>query len=223
MLIHKELEDLYPKLKYVCLSMTGNSWDAEDLAHDSMLKAIKFCQKDPSGKREASLPLLTTIARNHWIDQLRKRSREAIGQTMEEPSREKTLEQLLSGLDTLMERLTPKQLLVFVLKEIFEYRLSDIAISLQLNETAVKSLLYRARRKLNENEPAEIPAASQEWDLVDADWFQRQLLVAIRLEQPELLRKLALSLRTANQANQSPVRLSSHIGSNSPSLHLRAA
>lgn len=30
MLIHKEMEDVYPKLKHFCLSVTGNPWDAED-------------------------------------------------------------------------------------------------------------------------------------------------------------------------------------------------
>lgn len=73
MLIHKEMEDVYPKLKHFCLSVLSNPWDAEDLAHDSMLKALRFCQKDPSGKRTPSFPLLATIARNHWIDQLRKK------------------------------------------------------------------------------------------------------------------------------------------------------
>jgi RNA polymerase sigma-70 factor (ECF subfamily) len=198
MLIQKEMEDLYPKLKYFCMNMTGNSWDAEDLAHDSMLKALVFCQKESSGKRRPSFPLLATIARNHWIDQLRKQSRETLGETADEPAHEKPLEQLLSGLDTLMERLTPKQLLAFVLKDIFEYRLSDIADSLELNETAVKSLLHRARRKLNMNETPDIPASSSEWEQVDADWFQRQLLVAIRMEQPELLKRLAVSLRSKN-------------------------
>lgn len=226
MLIHKEMEEMYPKLKYFCLNMTGNSWDAEDLAHDSMVKALKFCQKDPSGKRQASFPLLTTIARNHWVDQLRKRSRESIGQTVEAPSTEKSLEQVMSGLDTLMERLTPKQLLVFVLKEIFEYRLSDIAKLIDMNETAVKSLLHRARRTLdekrNQKEPEEPPAASQEWHQVDADWFQRQLLMAIRMEQPELLQRLAVSLRTAVQAPKPPARLSRRSSSPS-SLLLRAA
>ncbi len=226
MLIHKEMEEMYPKLKGFCLNVTGNSWDAEDLAHDSMLKAMKFCQKDPSGKRKASFPLLVTIARNHWIDQLRKKSRETIGQTAEEPSQEKSTEQVLSGLDALMERMTPKQLLVFVLKDIFEYRLSDISQMLDMNATAVKSLLHRARRKLDEKrdlkEPEDIPAASQEWEPVDADWFQRQLLVAIRMEQPELLQRLALSLRTASQGPQAPARLSRSSGSPSVLL-LRAA
>ncbi|WP_136603634.1 sigma-70 family RNA polymerase sigma factor [Paenibacillus dokdonensis] len=223
MLIHKEMEEMYPKLKYFCLRVTGNSWDAEDLAHDSLLKAERFYQKNPTGKRQASFPLLATIARNHWIDQLRKKSRETAGQPIETQSREKPLELLMSGLETLMERLTPKQLLVFVLKDIFEYRLSDIADSLEMNETAVKSLLHRARRKLNEDETPEIPASGQEWDQVDADWFQRQLLVAIRMEQPELLKRLALSLRIANQTKPSPTQLGYRSGSASSSLRLRAA
>ncbi|MWV44618.1 sigma-70 family RNA polymerase sigma factor [Paenibacillus sp. HJL G12] len=226
MLIHKEIEEMYPKLKYFCLNVTGNPWDAEDLAHDSMLKAMKFCQKDSSGKRQASFPLLATIARNHWIDQLRKKSRETLGQIIEVPSQEKSIEQVMSGLDTLMERLTPKQLLVFVLRDIFEYRLSDIAKLLEMNETAAKSLLHRARRKLDEKrdeiESEEVPAASQEWLQVDADWFQRQLLTAIRMEQPELLTRLAVSLQAASGTPKAPARLSRRCGSPS-SLLLRTA
>ncbi|WP_339322334.1 RNA polymerase sigma factor [Paenibacillus sp. FSL W8-0194] len=222
MLIHKEMEDVYPKLKHFCLSVTGNPWDAEDLAHDSMLKALRFCQKDPSGKRTPSFPLLATIARNHWIDQLRKKGRETTGQSVDEPSSDKPLELLLSGLETLMERLTPKQLLAFVLKDVFEYKLSDIADALETSETAVKSLLHRARHNVNGEEFPEPPASAQEWEPVDADWFQRQLLVAIRMEQPELLQRLAVQLRKVKQAE--PAQRHAHpSGSGSISLRLRAA
>ncbi|GIO32048.1 MULTISPECIES: RNA polymerase sigma factor [Paenibacillus] len=221
MLIHKEMEEVYPKLKYFCLSMTGNSWDAEDLAHDSMLKALRFCQKDPSAKRVPNFPLLATIARNHWIDQLRKKGRETAGPSEEEPSSEKPPELLMSGLETLMERLTPKQLLAFVLKDVFEYKLSDIADSLETSETAVKSLLHRARHNLNGEELAEAPASAQEWENIDADWFQRQLLVSIRMEQPELLQRLAVQLRKTAQA---PAQRRTHSSGNlSMSLQLRAA
>jgi RNA polymerase sigma-70 factor (ECF subfamily) len=222
MLIHKEMEDVYPKLKHFCLSVTGNPWDAEDLAHDSMLKALRFCQKDPSGKRTPSFPLLATIARNHWIDQLRKKGRETTGQSVDEPSSDKPLELLLSGLETLMERLTPKQLLAFVLKDVFEYKLSDIADALETSETAVKSLLHRARHNVNGEELPEPPASAQEWEPVDADWFQRQLLLAIRMEQPELLKRLAVQLRKVKQAE--PAQRRAHPSGSGPiSLRLRAA
>ena len=47
-----------------------------------------------------------------------------------------------------MDKLTPKQLISFVLKEAFQYKISEVASLLNLTETAVKALLNRSRSTL---------------------------------------------------------------------------
>ncbi|OZB95906.1 sigma-70 family RNA polymerase sigma factor [Paenibacillus sp. XY044] len=200
---HREdISELYPSLKKYCLSVTRNHWDAEDLAHDTIDKTLRFCLKDPSEQRQPSLPLMMTIARNHWIDLIRKRSRESAEPMVESQSQDHPIDMLLSGLDTLMEKLTPKQLLVFVLKDVFESRVSDIASMLELNETTVKSLLHRARRNLS-GDIGEAAAPDPYWKDVEQEAFRHTLLTAIRQEKPEMLQRLMKALQPAME--QAPV------------------
>lgn len=230
MLIHEQVQTgylreditaLYPKLKKYCLSVTRNPWDAEDLAHDTIDKTLRFCLKNHSQQRQASLPLMMTIARNHWIDQIRKKSRESSEPMVEPASPDHPLDMLMSGLDTLMEHLTPKQLLVFVMKDIFTYRLSEISEMLDMNEMTVKSLLHRARRNISDSS-AEVPVLEQYWKDIDTDWFQRYLLQSIRMEKPELLKELIDTLQQVQ--TQVPVSTSTHSRMSSvPSMSLRFA
>lgn len=192
----EDISELYPSLKKFCLSVTRNRWDAEDLAHDTIDKTLRFCLKDPSSPRQPSLPLMMTIARNHWIDLVRKRSRESAEPMVEPQSTDHPIDTLLSGLDTLMEKLTPKQLLVFVLKDVFESRVSDIASMLELNETTVKSLLHRARRNLS-GDTGEAISPDPHWKDVEQEEFRHILLTAIRQEKPELLQRLMEALQPA--------------------------
>ncbi|MGR3208515.1 RNA polymerase sigma factor [Bacillus glycinifermentans] len=132
-------------MKY-CMMITGDKWDAEDLAQDTILKLIEINQAD------ASPAYQKTVAKHKWIDRIRKRKRECFlsgadqagGQT-EEIRAADECEHLLKHLAA---ELTPKQLTIFLLKDVFFYQLHEIAETLGKPESSVKSLLFRSRQRV---------------------------------------------------------------------------
>jgi RNA polymerase sigma factor (sigma-70 family) len=194
MLIHKETEikfklnetceELYLILHKYCLSITNNHWDADDLTHATIAKTLSFyaAKQEPN----ITIALLCTIARNHWVDELRKNNKLHVGQTVECSYADPQSDQLQEVLDQLMERLTPKQLIAYIMKESFLYPLSEIANKLQIKETAVKALLYRARQK-SQNYSGDF---NHHWLNIRQDRFKSRLLQAIKCENPTILEEL---------------------------------
>ncbi|WP_253923769.1 sigma factor-like helix-turn-helix DNA-binding protein [Halobacillus sp. A5] len=138
-------DETWEKLSRYCLFLTKDRWDGEDIAQEAILKAVnKYGIKN--GMRPA---LLKKIAYHLWIDQVRKKEKESIGlRTSIEQEAEGHQEIGGDAIEQLITRLTPKQLISFVLKEAFQYKNSEIAAYLDMSETAVKGLLNRARTRL---------------------------------------------------------------------------
>lgn len=192
------IEELYTILQKYCLSITHNRWDADDVTQETIAKSLSFYT--PNCEHNVPMPLMRTIARNYWIDEMRKKSKLHLGiLDLDECGYEdKKSEDLLEGLDYLMGRLTPKQLLAFVMKESFLYSLSEIAIKLQIKETAVKALLYRARQK-SQDYSGDL---SHHWDNINQDLFKDRLVHAVRDENTSLLEELIIVVsKTTSQKN----------------------
>ncbi|MEH7332547.1 sigma factor-like helix-turn-helix DNA-binding protein [Neobacillus drentensis] len=132
----------YPKLQRYCRFLAQNKWDGEDIAQETYLKALKYQQK-------MSTALLNKIAYHHWIDLLRKRKHETIESEIERVS---TTNQLDETVDMLIEQFTPKQAIIFLLKEAFQYQIREIADILETTEMAVKSNLHRAKKRLEKED-----------------------------------------------------------------------
>ncbi|WP_438349187.1 sigma-70 family RNA polymerase sigma factor [Paenibacillus sp. FA6] len=200
-----QCEDLYTILQKHCLSITNNRWDADDLTQETLAKTLSFYAS--KCEPNITMPLLRTIARNSWIDELRKKSKLQLGPIDECGHEDQSSEDLQEGLEQLMERLTPKQLLAFVMKEGFMYSLSEIANRLQIKETAVKALLYRARQK-SQDHPGDF---SHHWLNISRDWFKNRLLQAVKYESPTVLEELIIAIseptiqKRVNKESRSPV------------------
>ncbi|MGD6846763.1 sigma-70 family RNA polymerase sigma factor [Rossellomorea aquimaris] len=137
------MEELVPKLYRYCYFLTKSKWDGEDLAQESICKALSHY---PAQKWRSSL--LNKIAYHLWVDKVRKQSKESIGE-IPEVKAEETKEGISSEtIEKLSRKMTPKQLVTFVLKEAFQYKISEVAEVLGMTETAVKALLNRSREKL---------------------------------------------------------------------------
>jgi RNA polymerase sigma factor (sigma-70 family) len=142
--------DLYPKLQKYCYFLSQSKWDGDDLAQETVLKAITYYPKD-----KITSALLTKIAHNQWMDTLRKRKREDLrnNQMCEEsyfPTRDS-----MDSVDLLMDCFTPKQAIIFILKEAFQYQSSEIAEIVNTTEFAVKSSLNRARKRIEKQKERE--------------------------------------------------------------------
>ncbi len=180
-----EIDDLYLKLKRYCHFLSRNKWDGEDLAQETIFKAM-----ERYGDRiELNGPLLKKMAHNLWIDHLRKRNREVLGLMPEENERD--MDDFDDLIEKLISALTPKQSVIYTLKEAFRYQISEIAGIFGMTETAVKAILNRARKKLSkialeENEDSvQVTGYAPEEDVHGE--LTSTLIQAIRSEDPSVL------------------------------------
>jgi RNA polymerase sigma factor (sigma-70 family) len=143
------VEDLYPALQRYCYFISKNKWDGDDLAQEVFMKAI---QVYPISDLKPAL--LSKIAYHQWIDTLRKRAREQVGvSTNKEIEQDKTNIYSIDTVDHLIQKLTPKQAVTFLLKEGFKYQANEVARLLGMTETAVKATIHRAKRRFEKDEP----------------------------------------------------------------------
>ncbi|RHW43103.1 sigma-70 family RNA polymerase sigma factor [Neobacillus notoginsengisoli] len=161
----------FDSLRKYCRFLTKNDWESEDLFQSAVLKGLQNY-----APADISPALLKKIAYHQWIDMARKAKREIVGfpeETVQLDS--SSVEGRLDAVKLLLERTTPKQAVIFLLKEGFNYQAKEIAELLTMTETSVKSLLHRAKGRL-ENE--------RRLHSVDAEWQEeeRQLLSELMVE-----------------------------------------
>ncbi|RDU35327.1 RNA polymerase subunit sigma [Neobacillus piezotolerans] len=139
----EQLKGLCDSLQKYCRFLARNKWEADDLFQTAVMKGIEHYP--PS---RLSAPLLKKIAYHHWIDLARKGRNEIVGVPAETPEKEHEPNKRLDAVNLLLEKLTPKQAVMFLLKEGFRYQASEIAELLDTTEMAVKAILHRAKNRL---------------------------------------------------------------------------
>jgi RNA polymerase sigma-70 factor (ECF subfamily) len=152
---------------FLALDLTGNHHDAEDLSQDVFLKAFTSVKGFRGDSRISSW--LHRITVNTYIDERRKSSFKLMklqqyfsgGPSKEENEKEQefpspgpdpqaTFEQkrIQTDIQKALKTLSPQQKAVFVLRHYQELSLKEISEALAISEGTVKSLLFRAVRKL---------------------------------------------------------------------------
>lgn len=146
-----EIKRLQGVLGRYCLTLTKSRWDAEDLAQETWLKAFDSSQPLEHSNPEA---YLLRVARNAWIDRIRKQSSsarmmKAVQESLESQS---MLDNSQIGTELVMQAimiyLSPLQRAVFLLRDVCGYSAAETAMRLGLTVGAVKAALHRARTAL---------------------------------------------------------------------------
>ena len=150
------LAPLRPALYGYCRRLTGNIWDAEDLAQDALLRAFGQWGVTMPRIRDPRAYLLRT-ATNVWIDRLRQREREvratAASLELQPPDWDPaTASEVRDAGARLLQRLSPQESAAVILKEVFDMSLEEIAELLATTTGAVKAALHRGRGRLQEAE-----------------------------------------------------------------------
>jgi RNA polymerase sigma-70 factor (ECF subfamily) len=148
---------LRPQLHAYCRRLTGNLWDAEDLAQDALLRAFGTLG---SIHHEVAHPraYLLRVASNLWIDVSRRRAHDAAAMPTGAPEPAASAPPTGFARDAgvrLLQRLAPQERAAIVLKEVFDASLEEIAFVLATTTGAVKSALHRGRERLREREDEE--------------------------------------------------------------------
>ncbi|WP_052339182.1 RNA polymerase sigma factor [Gorillibacterium massiliense] len=148
-----DLERTRSKLYRYCLTLTGASWEAEDLVQITCLRGMPVLTgMVPHPNPEA---YLLRIARNLWVDESRRRLRErqltvnmaAADRADDSEGGDEVLNGILAeeALQALFDLLSPQQRGAFLLREICGYTGAEAAQLLNATEGSVKAALRRAR------------------------------------------------------------------------------
>ncbi|GAA0242263.1 sigma-70 family RNA polymerase sigma factor [Saccharothrix mutabilis subsp. mutabilis] len=146
------------RLASLAYRLLGSAADAEDVVQDAFLR----WQAADRERIEVPEAWLTKVVTNLALDRLRSaraRHERAVGAWMPEPLLDgdpmlgpaDTVEQRESvtlAVLTLMERLSPVERAVYVLREAFSYPHAEIAEILDISESASQQHAHRARRHL---------------------------------------------------------------------------
>ena len=150
------LAPLRPDLHRVCCRLTGNVWDGEDLAQDTLLRVFGLL-----GKIDADLEnpraYLARTATHLWIDRLRRRARERsileeqraeVGGAAPGPAPDQPAA-VHDAAELLLQRLAPRERAALVLKDVLDLSLEETASMLKVSVGAVKAALHRGRGRLD--------------------------------------------------------------------------
>ncbi len=153
-----QLVELYQTPVYrLCYRMLGgNIHDAEDAAQETFMRAYKSLHRYDAKRSFATW--LLSIAAHHCIDLLRRRRMKLVsletftGQILPDSNPGPEVQAFQSErqreVQALLEHLSPTDRAAVVLFYWYDYSYEEIAATLALTVSAVKSRLHRARRQL---------------------------------------------------------------------------
>jgi RNA polymerase sigma-70 factor (ECF subfamily) len=143
------VEAVRPALHAYGLRLSGNVFDAEDLVQEALLRGFAIIGRGdlhgPGSPVVDAKAYLFRVATNLWLDQQRRRVREA--RALAEPvaaAGEVGPDDLREAAERLMIA-QPQARAAVILKDVFEFSLEEIADQLRTTVGAVKSALSRGR------------------------------------------------------------------------------
>lgn len=149
----------------LCYRMLGDSQEAEDAAQETFWRAYQALHRYDQQRPFATW--LLSIAAHYCIDQQRKRRfptlaldllpEETIPDTTPNPEKAFLELEHQEQIQRLLARLSPPDRAAIILRYWYQFSEEEIAQSLSLSISAVKSRLFRARRELAQ--AYEAPAA----------------------------------------------------------------
>jgi RNA polymerase sigma-70 factor (ECF subfamily) len=167
---HQTYQGLRPYLFTVAYRMTGSASDAEDLVQDAWIRYLNAGSPAVDSLRAWMTTVISRLALD-YLKSARVQREQYIGTWMPEPvltseiipGPAETIEQreaVSLALLTLLEKLSPEQRVVYVLREGFELAYDEIAVHLGKSAAACRQVFRRAQLRLtDERRPAIAPPA----------------------------------------------------------------
>ncbi len=158
------LDQMRPRAFAIAYRMLGSVSDAEDIVQEGLIRLHRILE---SGEEiEVPEAYLTTIVTRLGIDRLRSaqvRRETYVGEWLPEPVvtnaqddpaiHAEMADSLSMAFIVLLERLSPEQRAVFLLREVFDYDYDTIAEIVGKSQTACRQLAVRARRHVEQDRP----------------------------------------------------------------------
>ncbi|MGW4488561.1 RNA polymerase sigma factor SigJ [Amycolatopsis sp. NPDC004368] len=160
-------EAVRPRLFGIAYRLLGSSADAEDVVQETW---IRWQRTDRAAVRNAEAFLVTAASRLALTAATSARTRRElyVGPWLPEPLADSTQaavernEALELAVLVLLERLTPQERAVYVLKEAFDYPYREIAGFLDITEDNARQLGHRARSHVTRERGARVSPAERD-------------------------------------------------------------
>jgi RNA polymerase sigma-70 factor (ECF subfamily) len=146
----------------IAYRMLGSRADAEDMLQETFLRWQQAADSDIRNPRAFLVTVITRVCINQ-LQSARSKREKYFGQWLPEPlvtgPTANTLN--MAGIDgslsmaflVLLERLTPVQRAVFLLREVFDYEYQEVADMLGLTESNCRQILKRAKEYVASDRP----------------------------------------------------------------------
>ncbi|MBB3070068.1 RNA polymerase sigma-70 factor (ECF subfamily) [Paenibacillus baekrokdamisoli] len=180
-------------LNRYCYGITRSKWDAEDLIQETCLKALPIL----TGLQQHANPtaFLLRTAKNLSVDHARRKQL-----ALERTGNEKLFFQphedsfdLEHVMSLLVHHLSPLQCSVFLLREFYGFKASEVAIALDTTQGAVKAALHRARTAVEQLKEGILTLESAPSHSAEQASLLQAYTLAIRQSNPDALVLLALA------------------------------
>lgn len=167
-----ELETIYERykrlLQAIAYRMLGSVADAEDLVHDLFMSLDRVRWEDVDNER-AYLVKMTTNRCLNVLKSSRRQREVYVGEWLPEPQPDGTGEDPAGGFEkketlsyaflVLLQRLSPLERAVFILKEALDYDYREIGEMLGKSDVNCRKIFSRARQKVQQERS--LPPASE--------------------------------------------------------------
>lgn len=160
-----EFEQYRPLLFSIAYRMMGTAMEAEDAVQDAYLR---YSQADLQAIQSHKYYLTTIVTRlcinklqsaqaqremntGHWLPEPIMISDES---AFDSPSGHiSTVESISLAFLTILEKLSPTERAVYLLREVFDYDYGEIAVMIEKTEEACRQIFSRAKKHLTANRP----------------------------------------------------------------------
>jgi len=155
-------EEHHPLLFSIAYRMLGTRADAEDMVQETFLRWQKASDTEIRDPRAFLATVITRLCINQ-LQSFRVQREQYFGQWLPEPLPTGVSPEAvpMPGIDgslsmaflMLLERLTPIERAVFLLREVFEYQYAEIARTLSQSEANCRQILKRAKQHIAKDRP----------------------------------------------------------------------
>jgi RNA polymerase sigma-70 factor (ECF subfamily) len=160
----------------VAYRMLGSVADAEDMLQETFLRWQQASIEEIRSPRAFLVTIISRLSINH-LQSARVAREEYFGEWLPEPlvtddgkdplSLLRMDETLSMAFLVLLERLTPMERAVFLLREVFEYEYAEIASMLGQSEVNCRQLLRRARQHVTKMRPRFAASRQKQTELLE--------------------------------------------------------
>jgi RNA polymerase sigma-70 factor (ECF subfamily) len=160
----------------IAYRMVGSVTDAEDLLQETFIRWQQAADSDIRSPKAFLITIVSRLCINH-LQSARVQREEYVGEWLPEPLATdpasdplgvlRADESISMAFLVMLERLTPVERAVFLLREIFEYKYADIATALGLGEPNCRQILRRAQQHVRAVRPRYKASAQEHDDLLE--------------------------------------------------------